>query len=261
MVDPIPEIAALAQEFDIGCHVDGCLGGFLLPWFNELNEASIKLPLFDFRVPGVTSMSADTHKYGYSVKGSSVVLFRHKKLRESMFFVQTEWPGGIYASPTIGGSRPGGLIAATWASLVSVGRDGFIANARKIWETKEAIKAGVRNIDGLALVGDSHSMVVAFASADPKLNVFAVMQCMTDLGWNLNALQKPNSVHICVTFKHAGKETDFLTDLQNSVTDVRQNPDKHTGGDAHVYGLAYGLPDRSTIREIIVGFLEICLKA
>ena len=109
MIDPIEEIAALAQERGIGMHVDGCLGGMLWPWAEELGY---DIPLWDFRVPGVTSISADTHKYGYAFKGTSTVLFRDKAWRNSQYFFLADWTGGKYCSPGMDGSRSGGLLAA-----------------------------------------------------------------------------------------------------------------------------------------------------
>lgn len=140
MIDDIRAVAKLAEENNIGCHVDACLGGFLLPFLRD--SKVLDIPEFDFRVPGVTSMSADTHKYGYSVKGTSVVLFRNSDLRRSMYFVNVEWNGGIYASPTIAGSRPGALIATTWASLVSIGKNGYLSAAKEIGEMQKTIKKG-----------------------------------------------------------------------------------------------------------------------
>ena len=126
-IDPIDELAALALERGIGLHVDGCLGGFILPFGEELGY---DIPPFDFRVPGVTSISADTHKYGYAFKGTSMLLFRDRALRNGCYFFLTDWSGGKYCSPGMEGSRSDGLLAATWASLVSLGREGYRDYAR-----------------------------------------------------------------------------------------------------------------------------------
>src|SRR4029077_20299776 len=140
-VDPIEEMSDLALERGIGLHVDGCLGGFILPWGQELGY---DIPLFDFRVPGVTSISADTHKYGYAYKGSSVCAFRGKALRNSQYFFLPDWSGGKYCSPGIEGSRSGGIIAATWAAMVSIGREGYLRYARAIFEASSAMQDAVR---------------------------------------------------------------------------------------------------------------------
>ncbi len=127
-IDPIDEFGELAQKHDIGLHVDGCLGGFFLPWVEKLGRP---VPPFDFRVPGVTSMSCDTHKYGYAPKGTSVVLYRGQELRRYQYFTVADWPGGLYYSPTFSGSRPGGLSAACWASLVSMGESGYLQATKR----------------------------------------------------------------------------------------------------------------------------------
>jgi sphinganine-1-phosphate aldolase len=139
VIDPIEELAAIAVEHDIGLHVDGCLGGFILPWGERLGYA---IPRFDFRVPGVTSISADTHKYGYALKGTSVLLYRDSDLRRYQYFNYPDWPGGIYLSPGLSGSRSGGIVAATWAAMVSLGESGYLAIADGIFKTAAAIRAG-----------------------------------------------------------------------------------------------------------------------
>lgn len=148
--------------------MDCCLGGFVLPFAKKLGYP---VPPFDFSVPGVTSMSLDTHKYGYALKGTSVLLYAHRGLRHAQYFCYADWTGGLYTTPTIAGSRSGGLIAQTWASLVSVGEDGFLRNTKDIWETVRGIAEGVRRIAGLRLLGGGASdgtpdaMIVCFAAA------------------------------------------------------------------------------------------------
>ena len=126
-IDPIPELSELARRRGLGFHTDACMGGFILPWARRLGAP---VPEFDFGLPGVTSMSADTHKFGYAAKGTSVVLYRTPELRRHQYFVSTDWPGGLYCSPTLAGSRPGGLIAACWAAMVATGEDGYLESTR-----------------------------------------------------------------------------------------------------------------------------------
>ena len=141
VIDPIPEIAALAADRGVGCHVDACLGGFILPWAERLGYP---VPAFDFRLPGVTSMSADTHKYGYAAKGSSVVLYRGRELRQFQYYTVTDWPGGLYLSPTLAGSRPGALSATCWAAMVSIGESGYTDAARRILDDRGEDTGGDR---------------------------------------------------------------------------------------------------------------------
>jgi len=258
IVDPIPQLAAIAHKHGIGFHTDCCLGGFILPWVQKSGIDGGRLPLFDFRVPGVTSMSVDTHKYGYSTKGTSVILFRNEELRRHMFFVEANWPGGLYASPTILGSRSGGVIACCWASLVAIGQEGFLARSQAIWKTAQKIKEGIKKIRNLELIGDSPSQVVAFGSS--SLDVYKVGDAMSAKGWNLNMLQKPAGVHICCTTPHIGIEETFLKDLADSVAIVAGNPNAFPDGLAPMYGMAASFPDRTTIAEIGTTYLEAVLQ-
>ena len=136
MVDPITELAALAQSRGLLCHVDACLGGFFLPFAKKLGR---DIPPFDFEVPGVTSLSADLHKYGYAAKGASVVLYRSRELRRHQFYTYSEWPGGLYASPSMTGTRPGGAIAAAWAVMHYLGEEGYLDHARRILATTDKL--------------------------------------------------------------------------------------------------------------------------
>lgn len=262
IIDPIEDLAKVAKAHNIGLHVDSCLGGFILPFFQRIDGFKEKIPRFDFTVDGVTSMSADTHKYGYAVKGTSVVMFRTPELRKSMYFVDTEWPGGVYASHSVAGSRPGCLIAACWTSLIALGFNGYLQKAQGIAATQARIKQSIANdFPDLVLCGDSYSTVVGFTSANLKaLNIFGVMQAMNKRGWSLNALQKPNSLHLCVTGRHVGKEEEFLSDLHAAIEETKSDPSICEEGAAPIYGLAYGMPDRSLVDTVIVSYLDTLLR-
>ena len=153
VVDPIAEIAKLAQERKILCHVDACVGGMMLPFVRKLGYP---VPDWDFRVPGVTSISVDLHKYGYAAKGASVILYRDKALRRHQLFASTDWPGGIYASPTMTGTRPGGAIAAAWAVLNFLGEDGYLRIADTVMRTTVRLRDGINALDGLRIVSTAH---------------------------------------------------------------------------------------------------------
>ena len=255
VVDPIPEIAALAVERGVACHVDACLGGFILPWARRLGYP---VPPFDFRLPGVTSMSADTHKYGYAAKGSSVVLYRGRELRHFQYYGVTDWPGGLYLSPTFAGSRPGALSATCWAAMVSIGESGYTEAARRILATGARIRDGIAAISGLRVLGDP-LWVIAFAAED-GLDVYQVMENMGHRGWSLNGLQRPAAVHIAVTLRHTqpGVADRFLTDLAESVEEVRANPGVSTGM-APVYGMAASLP-AEVVRQVLNGYLDLLFE-
>jgi len=218
-VDPVPELAAIAAAAGVGLHVDCCLGSFVVPF---ARAAGADIPAFDFSVPGVTSISADTHKYGFAPKGSSVVMFASPALRRHMYYVTTSWVGGIYASPTITGSRAGALVAATWAALMCVGRKGYREAAEKMLGVAAQLRAGIPRIPGLKVVGKSALTVVAFtvdeSSPDSKdreggnITVYKVSQAMNKLfHWHLNSLQAPAAAHLCVTWaNHETARDAFL---------------------------------------------------
>jgi glutamate/tyrosine decarboxylase-like PLP-dependent enzyme len=216
------------------------------------------VPVFDFRLPGVTSMTADTHKYGYAAKGSSVVLYRGRELRHSQYYTVTDWPGGLYLSPTFAGSRPGALSAACWAAMVSIGESGYLEAAKRILETGARIRDGVAAIPGLHVLGDP-LWVTAF-TADDGLNVYQVMENMNRRGWSLNGLQRPAAVHIAVTLRHTlpGVADRFLTDLADSVQEVRSDPGVSTGM-APVYGAAAALP-AEVVRQVLAGYLDLLFE-
>jgi sphinganine-1-phosphate aldolase len=255
VVDPIAELAALAAERGIGFHTDACLGGFVLPWAEKLGYP---VPGFDFHVPGVTSISADTHKYGYAAKGTSVVLYRDPALRHYQYFTATDWPGGLYFSPTLAGSRPGALSAACWAALVTTGEAGYMEATRQILAAADAIKRGLKEIPELRLLGDP-LWIIAFAS--DSLNVYLVLDQMTKRGWALNGLHRPAAVHIALTLRHAqpGLAEQFLADLRESVAYVQAHPDEG-GGMAPVYGMAATLPLRSVVADLLKRYIDLLYK-
>ena len=252
LIDPIEDLGAIAHERGIGCHVDACLGGFVLPWAEKLGY---RVPGFDFRVPGVTSMSADTHKYGYAAKGTSVVLYRGKELRRHQYYTIEDWPGGLYFSPTFAGSRPGALSAACWATMVSMGQKGYLDATKRILETADRIKERIGSIEGIELVGDP-LWVIAFRSEE--VDVYRVMDYMTKRNWSLNGLHKPSCVHIAITLRHtqAGVADRFLADLEAAVEHVRQNPSEH-GGMAPVYGMAASVPVRGMVSDLLVKYMDL----
>ncbi|NDG83636.1 MAG: aminotransferase class V-fold PLP-dependent enzyme [Proteobacteria bacterium] len=254
-IDPIAELSEIAQELGAGLHVDACLGGFILPFAEKLG---VPVPSFDFRLKGVTSMSVDTHKYGYAAKGTSVVLYRDPELRREQFFTITDWPGGLYFSPTLSGSRPGALSAACWAAMMSIGEAGYLNATREILSAGKAIKEGIRGIPGLKVLGDP-LWVVAFAS--DEVDIYEVMDQMTNRGWSLNGLHRPNCVHIAVTLRHArpGVVERFLGDLRESVRTVRESPKQGTGM-APVYGMASSLPFRGLVSDLLKKTLEVLYK-
>jgi sphinganine-1-phosphate aldolase len=258
VIDPIEDLAAVAADRGIGFHTDACLGGFVLPWARRLGY---DVPAFDFSVPGVTSMSADTHKFGYAAKGTSVVLYRGAELRSHQYFTATEWPGGLYFSPTLAGSRPGGLSAACWAAMVATGEDGYLEATRRVLETGAAIRDGIAAIPQLRVLGDP-LWVVAFASdTSDTVDVYRVLEQMTRRGWSLNGLHRPAAVHLCVTLRHTepGVAERFLADLRASVAEALSQPTDNQGL-APVYGLAATLPFRGMVRDLLKRYIDLLYR-
>lgn len=217
VVDPVAEIAALAQAHGLLCHVDACVGGMMLPFVERLGYET---PLWDFRTPGVTSISVDLHKYGYAAKGASVILYRNKSLRRYQLFATTDWSGGIYASPTMAGTRPGGVIAAAWAVMNYLGEEGYLRIARAVMQTRDEIKQGVEEIPGLKILSNPDISVMAIASDD--LDVYLVADEMSMRGWHLDRQQFPPSLHMTLHYGHKDISSDFLRDLRASVEAVRR---------------------------------------
>lgn len=255
IIDPIVEVGKLAEKYNIPFHVDACLGGFLIVF---MEKAGFKLEPFDFRVKSVTSISADTHKYGYAPKGSSVVIYRDKKYRHYQYFVAPDWQGGIYASPSIAGSRPGGIIAACWATMMHMGESGYVEATKKVVQTARIIAAGICKVEGLFVFGKPEVSVVALGS--DVFDIFRLSNALTSKGWNLNTLQFPSSIHICVTMLHTqtGVAEQFIKDVREEVAVIMKNPKEKTTGMGAIYGMAQSIPDRSMVTEVSCGFLD-CL--
>lgn len=216
-IDPIERLSEIAVEKGVGLHVDGCLGGFILPWGEQLG---FNIPVFDFRLPGVTTISADTHKYGYAPKGSSVLACRDRVLRDYASFTQAHWTGGKYLSPGIAGSRSGGILAATWAAMVAMGREGYLRYAKKIFETSYAMQDVVRAHPELRIFGEP---TFCFGFTSDEFDIYHLNDFMKGRGWRFNGLQHPNGVHMCVTRPQTqeGVVETFKTDLADAVEYAR----------------------------------------
>jgi sphinganine-1-phosphate aldolase len=230
-IDPIEQLAALAAERGVGMHVDGCLGGFILPFGRMLGEP---IPPFDLAVEGVTSMSADTHKYGYAFKGTSVLLFADKALRNAQYFYVTDWSGGKYCSPGMEGSRSGGLLAATWASMVSLGREGYLGYAREIFATANEMLTAVRAHPELRVLG---TPTFGFAFASDVFDVYLVNDFLRTRGWRLNGQQYPDALHMVVTRPQTtgGAAARWAVDLDDAVAYATEH-----AGEAARSGAIYG---------------------
>jgi glutamate/tyrosine decarboxylase-like PLP-dependent enzyme len=215
VIDPIPEIAELAASVDAWMHVDACMGGFVLP-FMEMNGEPI--PAWDFRVPGVMSISADVHKLGYAPKGASVIVHRTKELRRYQTFVFDDWLGGLYASPNLQGSRPGLPMATAWAVMNHLGVEGYRRLTRVAIEAARRIRSAIAEIDSLRVLGEPNAHLHAFAG--DGIDAFAVGDAMHARGWHLDRQQPPDSLHMTVSAGNAPVVDEFVRDLRASVHEV-----------------------------------------
>ena len=253
VIDPIEEIGALALEAGLPFHIDACIGGFVLPWVERLGYP---LPMWDFRVSGVTSISADLHKYGYSAKGASTITYRSMNDLKHQFFVSTDWPGGIYASPSMPGTRPGGAIAAAWAAMQALGESGYIELTRQAMEGRDALRTGIEAIDGLRVLGAPHATLVAWASCDAAVDTYAVADQLEVRGWTVDRQQHPACIHCTVAAHHVGVIDEYLADLRASVEFVRAHPGLESQGNAAMYGMMAKVPFRRFVKLSVSKVME-----
>ncbi|EFW98433.1 sphinganine-1-phosphate aldolase [Grosmannia clavigera kw1407] len=292
IIDDIAGLGRLAARNKIPLHVDCCLGSFMVAM---LEKAGFESTPFDFRVRGVTSISVDTHKYGFAPKGNSTLLYRTATLRSYQYFVSADWTGGVYASPGAAGSRPGALIAGCWASMMSIGEAGYLDACERIVGAAHKLADHVVSSPVLSpeleVMGRPLVSVVAFRARKPKagaasaglpatpLNIYALADNMTARGWHLNALQNPPAIHIAFTLPVVKVVDTLIADLESAVEEEREKarvlaverkkaaengkplPADHSGDAAALYGVAGSLPNKSIVVELATGFLDLLYKA
>jgi glutamate/tyrosine decarboxylase-like PLP-dependent enzyme len=290
VVDPIRELAAIALEHDILFHTDACVGGFMLPFVRKLGYS---VSDFDLSVPGVTSISADLHKYAYAAKGASVILYKTPELRRHQMFVSTDWPGGIYPSPAMGGTRPASPLAAAWAVLNYLGEAGYLEMTGVVMKTTKRLQEGVNAIPGLKVMSNPEMSI--FAIGSDGLDVYALADELTKRNWHLDRQQFPPTLHMTVQFGHAEVVDEFLSDLADAASILRKPSIEKTasawlitianflvrilpeawvtvlmekvssllggGGSlpskmAPMYGLIGSLPNRGDLKEMILDLLD-----
>lgn len=248
-IDPIEAMGAIAQERKVPLHVDACVGGFILP-FMAMNGR--QLPPWDYRVPGVTSISADIHKYGFSAKGASTITYRNLDLLRHQMFVYQDWPGGVFASPGLLGTRPGGAYAAAWAAMQHFGVSGYRDLAARTMEAFDALRWGIASLPELYVMGNPSGPLLGYGSRDPAVNIFAVGDQLDAKGWKVNRLQKPDGLHAMVTAGHLGVVAEYLGDLKAAVAAVKANPALARSGSAATYGMMSHVPLRGMVREKVL---------
>ena len=231
VIDDVTGIAKLAQQHGINCHVDACMGGVTLAYLEKIGQP---IPAWNLRVPGVTSISVDLHKYGYTSKGASVVMYRSKSLRAHQGFFTDNWLGGMYASSGMLGTKSGGSIASAWAVLRHLGEDGYTALTQQTRNATVQLADHIVAHPQLALRAYPESTLICFGATDPTLlNVFAVADELRIRGWYVDRQTPPDSLHCTVNAIHHDKIDAFVTDLDASINTVLST---RLSGDVGSYG-------------------------
>jgi len=255
VIDDIEALGDILKDHpQAGLHVDACLGGFILPWLQQLGHLKKD---FDFAIPRVTSISADLHKYGFAPKGASVVLYKNNSYRKHQYFSYLGWSGGLYCSPALQGSRAGGPMAGAWAVFVHMGKKGFHESASHYHAAFTTILSGVNSIDGLHSIGTPDACTIAYSSDD--LDIYKVADAMLKRGWTVNRLQKPRCIQLQVGSRRNFDAQGYVDALRESVVDVRENPKDFEGGLAGIYGLANTLAEAQAtapLKEILAGYMD-----
>ena len=216
--DPIEQIAALAQARGLWMHVDACVGGFLAPFVRELGR---DIPDFDFAVPGVMSISADLHKYGYAPKGASMMMLRDAALQRFQTFEFKDWERGAYVSTSTQGTRAGGPVAAAWAMMNFLGREGYVHWASVLMGAVDTLCEGINAIPGLAVLEPHELCLFVYRAVDPELDIGAVAEGMTARGWFVGRQAEPPGIHMHLNPVHAETAEMYLADLRAVVEEVR----------------------------------------
>lgn len=212
VIDPIAQLSDLAVKHNLLLHIDACIGGMMLPF---LRKQGYPVPPFDFELPGVSSISVDLHKYGYAAKGASVILYKNAALRKHQFTVYTKWPGGIYGSPTITGSRPGATVAAAWAALMGIGENGYLDFAERTMTATNKIKKAIEKNKDLYVLGNPDMSLIAFTS--DTVDIFEIADELGISGWYFERMQKPEAIHLTISQIHHDVIDDFIIDLNMAV--------------------------------------------
>ncbi|MBN1532853.1 MAG: aspartate aminotransferase family protein [Spirochaetes bacterium] len=252
IVDPIERLGEIAVKNGIPLHVDACVGGYMLPFVEELGY---DVPPWDFRVPGVTSISADTHKYGFSAKGASTILYRDVNIMKYQIFVYENWPGGIFASMGILGTRPGGSIAAAWGALQAIGKKDYLKHAGESMEATRRLIDGINSIPQLEVNGSPTMSLISYRSTAKDVNIYVVGDQMVERGWQIERQQRPDCLHAMVTPLHRTVIKQYIADLKKSVRYAQEHPEAASIGDAAMYGMISRIPLRGMIKKNVVNMM------
>jgi len=248
VIDPYHDLTQHCLFRNVPVHIDCCMGGFLIPFLqgNSIN----------FENKGITSISADSHKYGNCVKGSSILLFRSWEYKKHQHFIKTNWEGGMYATPTLLGSKSGAIIATTWASMLLTGESKFTTIARSIKYYVDLIKEEFKENETIEIIGQPTVNIVAFRSKCENVDIYRIVQNMKD--WNLTVLTNPKAFHLCITSVHTKDIIEkFIKDLKQSIRDVEANPEEELEGTLAIYGSSTKIENSFFTNEIVNQFVGL----
>ncbi len=253
ILDPIDRIATLAEKYRLPFHVDACIGGFILPWMERLG---LKIPYWDFRIPGVTSISADVHKFGFGPKGSSVILYRSMDYLKHQFIITTDYPGGIYISPTLMGTRPGGAIAAAWAGMKHLGESGYISLAQRLLEATRQLKALLVKIPEIKIIGDPVMNIVSYSTDGNQPDIFVIADYLEKQGWLVDRQQNPDCIHLTIMPTNIEVIDQYVNHLRSAIEFARGHPRATGQGNAALYGLMARIPFRGMVEKNVRKLFE-----
>jgi sphinganine-1-phosphate aldolase len=251
VIDDVEGIAHVVKYWGCCLHVDACLGGFVLPFAQDSSVLDISYAPFDFRVPEVTSMSVDTHKYGCAQKGSSVTLYKTRELRKYQFTAVSSWSGGLYISPSQAGSRSGGLIAQTWAAMMHIGHKGYVSAAESILNASISLRRDISMIEPLEVIGPDITMVVAWRSTSKAVDIYVLNDILSEMGWHLSVLHSPPAVHMCITSLNIQSLKALAEDVRLAVKRIKSGKYDSKKGKAPIYGMANRMSNTSTVDELL----------
>lgn len=251
VLDPIERIGAIAKKHNLPLHIDACIGGFMLPWLRQLGYP---VPRWNFEVPGVTSISADAHKFAFGSKGASVLVYRNMDYLKYQFYVSTEWPGGVYGSTTLLGTRSGGPVATAWTAMQALGEEGYLKMAKELMEGAEKIRKTLRQIPEIEIVGKGVMNIVAFTTKNNKPDIFVIGEQLEDKGWLVDRQQKPSCIHLTVMPQNVPVIDQYLQDLKLAIAYATANPKATAKGKAAMYGLMARIPFRGLVEDNVRQF-------
>ena len=252
-IDPIEHIAEVATRHKLPFHVDACIGGFMLPWVEKLGYP---VPQWDYRVQGVTSISADVHKFGYGAKGASVITYKSMDYLRHQFFVTTDYPGGIYISPTLLGTRAGGPIGAAWASMKHLGENGYLSLARKLMDGVHQLEKGFKEIPNIEIVGKPVMNIISYTTTGNKPDIFIVADQLENKGWMVERQQHPDCIHLTLLPTNVSSIEHYLRDLKDALTYASEHPEDVSKGNAALYGLMSRIPFKGMVEKNVRKIME-----